>query len=261
MDTKLIVSEEIKKTVELTYDEALEAVNKVLLQLKSDKEQVERLAESFGFFERVSAKTYVYPRLVKVFPLVEFLGDVTYERNEEIARRISGWRYYTFLKVANAVETVYPKKRTVKLEHDLNFSLPSLLRYFGIQKTDYTKDTQANGKVLLKFKSDDKFEAFMEMVNWKSGETEKALAGMTEDVMREGFNKAVDSEMFVYACKAKKKYEDVKPSVLPKSYTENLLDSTLYKASMLYDTKVNQYLLKQKAQVYLDRFKKEYGIK
>lgn len=261
MDTKLIVSKEIKRMTEMTYDEALEAVNGVFLQLKSDKEQVDRLAESFGFLERIKSRTYIYSRLVKVFPLVEFFGDVTYEKNEEIARKIADWKYLTFLKVANAVETVYPKKRTVKLAHDFTFSLPSLLRYFGIKKTDYTKETQANKKVVLKFARNDKFEAFMEIITWKSKETETALEGMTEEAIRDGFDKEVESEIFVYSCKAKKKAEDVKPSELPKSYTEDLLDRTMYKASMLYDSKVNHYLLKQKAQTYVDKFKKEVGIK
>ena len=242
----------------MSKEEVRQAVEAIENKLKGDMAETKAYAASRGLKVSFQYSSYFEKRMYEEFPVLLHTESISYKPVDYVINILQNWRDYAFIPVANLVESVHPKQRKVKFKNRKMQDRRGFLNMIGIRREDYTEKCFANGKMEIVFTTDEKFDQFSTLLEYRSEATEKMLGKITEKTIRKYFNKVLRNILFFYRNMTG---EEINPSFLTKKDTGSMLEDTMRYANLLYQRNINYYLVRREAKKYVDKFISELGTR
>ena len=191
------LSERMQRVDNLSIEELEQELSLLDEELNEDLKNAENYLKSLGFNERISHTTYFVERMLKAYPISDKLGKLPFSPFRDIAKYIKDWRRGVFVYIANRVESVQKKARKVRFFETPSYEM-SLFPELGISDSDYEKSYGVTYPLTITFLNDNAFQAFMEIITWKTPETEDALSKIRKKVLLDLYEEMLQKELDRY---------------------------------------------------------------
>lgn len=253
------LSERMQRVDNLSVEELEQELSLLNEELNEDLKNAENYLRGLGFNERISHTTYFVERLLKAYPISDKLGKLPFSPFREMAKYVKDWRRGVFVYIANRVESVQKKARKVRFYETPSYEM-SLFPELGIADSDYEKSYGSTYPMTITFLNDNAFQTFMEIITWKTPETEDALSKIRKKALVDLYEEMLQKELDKY-CR-KKNDTSLTLDSLPKKNAEQAAKyaiscyASLFVKDFTEKNVINRFVFNQEAEKIIKNSKK-----